>query len=128
AWDNFDGDVDAVSVGVNGTSTTYDFDKTAGTACPIKNVIVRTWTAGDACGNKASCSQIITTVDTTPPILSGCPQGSNLGCNPAVAIQPTCADVQPNITASDTCTAAPTINCQQADSDPGCIHTRKSTI
>src|SRR5205807_751199 len=50
------------------------------------------------------------------------------GCNPVATIQPTCASVTANITASDNCTGSPTINCQQADSDSGCIHTRKFTI
>jgi hypothetical protein len=35
--------------------------------CP--QVITRTWTATDLCGNSNVCSQVVTVVDTTPPAL-----------------------------------------------------------
>ncbi|MBL0315294.1 MAG: hypothetical protein IPP69_05745 [Flavobacteriales bacterium] len=45
---------------------------------------VRTYTATDACGNIATCEQLYTwKVDTTDPVFTFCPQGANLGCNPA---------------------------------------------
>ncbi len=38
--------------------------------CP--QTITRTWLAADACGNTAQCSQTVTVVDTTPPVITGC--------------------------------------------------------
>jgi len=42
-------------------------------ACEDSYVLVRTWTATDACGNTTSAQQVITIDDTTPPVLSGIP-------------------------------------------------------
>ena len=36
-------------------------------ACPL--IVVRTWTAVDCCSNAASCRQMVTVVDTTPPTI-----------------------------------------------------------
>ena len=38
--------------------------------CPSLFSVKRTWTAADACGNEAACSQTITIVDTEPPVLT----------------------------------------------------------
>ncbi len=38
----------------------------------VENVIIRTWTATDACGNIGSCDQTITVADTENPVVS-CP-------------------------------------------------------
>lgn len=46
-------------------------------ACP--QTFVRTWTAADACGNSAQCSQTITVIDDTPPTLI-CPPDVNVSC------------------------------------------------
>lgn len=40
-------------------------------ACPA--TITRTWQATNACGITASCSQTVTVIDTTPPVLEGAP-------------------------------------------------------
>jgi len=40
--------------------------------CPQHYDVTRTWTATDHCGNSASCSETITVVDTTAPIIT-CP-------------------------------------------------------
>ena len=42
-------------------------------ACGATGTITRDWTATDACGNTHTLSQTITVVDTTPPVISGCP-------------------------------------------------------
>lgn len=67
------------------------------------NVITRTWTATDDCGNFAQCSQTITIEDTTPPTIT-CPDAVTVQCPaevPAVDIGA--------ITASDACDPSPTI-------------------
>jgi len=42
--------------------------------CPQEKTITRTWTARDACGNEDNRVQIITVDDSTPPVLTGCPE------------------------------------------------------
>lgn len=39
-------------------------------ACPGSYALTRTWTATDRCGNAASASQVVTVVDTTPPVVA----------------------------------------------------------
>jgi uncharacterized surface protein with fasciclin (FAS1) repeats len=56
----------------------------------------RTWTATDACGNNSNFVQLITFVDTTDPVLAGCPSDIVLDCS---ADAPAAA----NVTASDAC-------------------------
>ena len=47
--------------------------------CPHQIVIERTWTVSDACGNAATCLQILTVRDSIPPSLA-CPADVTLGC------------------------------------------------
>ncbi|TWT42046.1 HYR domain protein [Phycisphaerae bacterium RAS1] len=47
-------------------------DNTEPGVCPIASVIVRTWTAADACGNTSSGSQRISLIDTVAPEIQ-CP-------------------------------------------------------
>ena len=42
---------------------------TNGTDC--NGLITRTWQATDCCGNSATCSQSVQTIDTTPPVFTG---------------------------------------------------------
>src|SRR5690606_1427773 len=51
----------------DGTPTVDYADAITGGACPQEYVITRTWTAEDADGNTATCIQIITVDDSTPP-------------------------------------------------------------
>jgi len=95
--------------------------------CGNAYVLVRTWTFTDGCGNTSlPFVQTITVRDTTPPVITFCPTGTDLGCNPTVT--PTCDDVKAVVTATDNCSLTLTKNCSVVDSDNGCIHTRQFTI
>ena len=41
--------------------------------CPFRYTLTRTWTATDRCGNESQQVQVVTVVDTTPPVLSAPP-------------------------------------------------------
>src|SRR2546426_33476 len=80
----------------------------------------------DACKNTNHCQEVFTwTTDTTPPQITFCPAGGDLGCNPAEATLPTCVSESAKVTATDPCSAV-TVACKQSDGDSanGCIHTR----
>ncbi|MEY2410374.1 MAG: hypothetical protein QOF48_3044, partial [Verrucomicrobiota bacterium] len=104
-WEEFDGNVDRFTVGVNGASTLYDFDLTPGNP---NSIIVRTWTATDHSSNAISCSQIINVVDTTTP---------SLVCPPAMLVKttnPAGTNVSFVVTATDICDPSPTLVCTPA--------------
>jgi len=60
-------------------------------ACGNTGVITRTWTATDVCGNSSSCDQIITVVDTTPPVFEYCPSDYTRECSSPQAEAPVLA-------------------------------------
>jgi hypothetical protein len=80
-------------------------------SCP--EVITRTWTATDACGNTATGNQTITVNDTQPPVIS-CPGNETVNCDESTDPSATgratandaCSGVVPeaNITYSDNIT------------------------
>ena len=86
-----------------------------------------TITATDACGNVATANPVVYTwtADTTPPVLSGVPTGSNLGCNPATL--PTDASIKALVTATDNSGSA-TINVTHVDGGTAIAPTRTFTI
>jgi len=51
-------------------TVTYTDSETPGSS-PQEKTITRTWTATDVNSNSASCQQIITVVDITPPVITG---------------------------------------------------------
>jgi hypothetical protein len=52
---------------------TYADDRSGLTGCNATGAIVRTWTATDPAGNASTCTQTITVVDTTAPVMTACP-------------------------------------------------------
>jgi ribosomal protein S26 len=84
-------------------TVTYVSDNISGTICPNRLTLTRVYQATDACGNTATCSQVITVNDQTPPTFN---------CPPALTV--TCASQVPapnpgGITGSDNCGGSPTI-------------------
>lgn len=79
--------------------------------CFANNVVTRTWTAVDDCGNATSQEQIITLVDDNAPYFTNVPA--------AVAL--TCGDELPteNATAADACSDV-TVTFSDADGDMTC--------
>lgn len=75
-------------------TVTYS-DHVAPGQCPVIQVITRTWTATDACGNQARCVQVITVSDTLPPMIQ-CPPdiivGPDQSTAPAATGQATATD------------------------------------
>ncbi|MBL0024111.1 MAG: gliding motility-associated C-terminal domain-containing protein [Saprospiraceae bacterium] len=95
-----------ISPAITGTATATDncqtnvtitfADVNTGNSC--NQIISRTWTARDSCGNMSSCVQKITKTDQIPPVIS-CPTDKVTTCN---------GDISPAITG----TATATDNCQ----------------
>ena len=67
---------------------------------PCAKKYTRTWTATDSCGNKASCSQTITVVDTTAP---------KINCVADKTVECPATPVFDDPTVSDLCDAAPVV-------------------
>ena len=96
--------------------TTWNFDSPSASSCCGSNVtittngtvtigtcpqfITRTWLLTDACGNSNTCSQTVTNVDTTPPVIT-CPTNTVV-----VALNRNCQLVIPyiSVSATDNCT------------------------
>ncbi len=105
ATDNCDGDVDF----------TYS-DISDGGTCP--ELITRTWTATDDCGNTAECVQTITLVDSTAPDIISAPGNVTVEC---------IGDIPPidigNVTATDNCGNVTVTHVGDADDGTTCPRT-----
>jgi len=71
----------------------------------------RTWTATDACGNVSRCSQTVTVVDTTPPVIT-CSGDKTVECGTAWAFNAP--------TATDNCGAVTPVVVGTATNGTGC--------
>ena len=76
------------------------------------NVITRTWTATDSCGNSVSCTQTITVNDTQLPVFASCPDDTEVQC---------ISDLPPvpDLTATDSCDSDVMIVFSEVQSNPG---------
>ncbi len=92
------------NVTVNMIADTTDGD------CPYNFTITRTWTAVDSCGNQATCSQILTVVDTTPPTIT-CADPDTIACEDELVFTPP--------TASDLCDTMPRVIEVRTDTTAG---------
>jgi alpha-tubulin suppressor-like RCC1 family protein len=94
----FDPPVATNACGAAGVTLTVVNTTTNG-SCP--KTVIRTWLATDACGNTATCSQTVTVVDTTPPVLT-CATNKTVQCSTAwIFDAPTASDAcSTNVTIS----------------------------
>jgi hypothetical protein len=83
--------------------------------------------AVDPCGNKSDPCIVTYTykTDTEKPVITSCPEGGYLGCNPETL--PDCDSVKAQVTASDAC-GTYTLHCKMSETQEGCIYTRTFTI
>jgi len=76
--------------------------------------ITWTWTATDACGNSANCSQVITVVDTHDPVIS-CPGNITVQCG-----ESTDPATTGTATATDNCDTNPTVTYSDVETAGSC--------
>jgi gliding motility-associated-like protein len=81
--------------------------------CNNSEIITRTWTATDACGNISTATQTITVGDGLPPVITGVPADISAECS---AIPPTPTDV----TVTDNCDANPSLDFEETILPGGC--------
>lgn len=80
------------------------------------------YTAADAYGNNASCTQTITwTTDTNAPVLLAAPASTNLGCNPSFI--PNDASVKALVSYAESCSTA-TVSVTHVDGGTPCAMSR----
>jgi hypothetical protein len=81
--------------------TSFTSNKNPGDTFPVGATTV-TYTAKDAAGNSTTCSFNVTVVDTTPPVISGCPGNITVNTGPGRTTCDQVATWTPP-TASDNC-------------------------
>ena len=110
----WDFDVPTTSDACSGTNVTISILNTETNGTPCTRVITRTWLVADACSNSARCSQKVTVVDKTPPVLI-CATNKTVTCGTGwnfdlpTAASDTCSGTNVTITILQTVTngAAP---------------------
>ncbi|MEM1321184.1 MAG: proprotein convertase P-domain-containing protein [Bacteroidota bacterium] len=86
--------------------------------CNGNNQFIRTWIAIDNCGNSDTARQVITLIDTIPPVISGVPNDTTVDCSSGL---PSASPI-----ALDDCTSA-TIMLTQSQEDGDCLDERTVT-
>ncbi len=97
-----------------GATVTFVSDVISNQTCANRFTLTRTYRSTDACGNSASCSQIITVNDITPPTIT-CP--ANVTINFGASTLPANTG---NPTGSDNCTGTPTFSFADVVIPGGC--------
>ncbi|MEE3163947.1 MAG: hypothetical protein VX286_04655, partial [Bacteroidota bacterium] len=103
---------DAADACSNEVTVAYtDALATSDNACFENDLIIRTWTATDACGNTTSKDQLITSVDQNAPYFTSVPDGVTLACGDALPVA--------EATAADACSAV-TVTFEDVEGDITC--------
>ena len=89
-------------------------DSVAAGTCTQEEVITRTWTGTDECGNSNSCEQVITVVDNIAPVIT-CPNDATVECDASTATSATGL-----ATATDNCSTNITINSSDSSAAGTC--------
>ncbi|MEY2408245.1 MAG: hypothetical protein QOF48_915 [Verrucomicrobiota bacterium] len=98
-----------VTDGCDGTNVAIVISGTVtNSRCGKTFIAIRTWRATDACGNASTCSQTVTIVDATPPLLT-CAPDAFLDCTmpwsfPLPAVTDSCDGTSPTIAIVSTIT------------------------
>ena len=100
--------------GCDGAPVVSFSDATAPGSCAQEQVIQRTWTATDGCGNSASAVQVVTVVDTSAPVVT-MPADVTVECGDSTDPADTGA-----ATATDGCDGAPSVSFTDIVLPSGC--------
>jgi hypothetical protein len=92
---------------------TYTDNTTGLVGCNGTGILVRTWRVTDPCGLSATCTQILTIQDVTPPVVN-CPANVSVSCNTSTA-----PSVTGTATATDNCTAVAGLTITYTDNTAG---------
>lgn len=104
----------------NEIDITYSDDVSNLTGCNYTGNLYRTWTAEDACGNKTTCMQVLTIVDTKAPVVTP-PPAITVSCESSLDVS-----VTGNITASDNCTPGALLQVTITDDETSIVGCNKT--
>ncbi len=108
---NVTGDVTDAFDACSASVTVSHADSAGDSNCFAGDVIIRTWTVTDDCGNSASADQVITLVDDVAPIFTSVPADVDLACSAAMPMD--------MATAEDVCSGA-TVTFTDSEGDANC--------
>lgn len=93
----------------------YADDISGLTGCNHTGNLYRTWTAIDACGNRATCVQVMTIIDTKKPVVTP-PANITVSCESSLLVA-----VTGDITATDNCTPGAALSVVITDDNTGVV-------